>query len=137
MVARTPQVALPVPRRRAFHVVIDPGARRPRVGNWIALAMTVAMAFFLLISSRVALDRSAFVLEDIERDIAAQEARYWGLRLQVAELQAPGRIAELAAQMGMVYPAELHVLEVPGLGEPGPGVEERWADLKALLGAQP
>ena len=128
MVARTPQVALPVPRRRAFHVVIDPGARRPRVGNWIALAMTVAMAFFLLISSRVALDRSAFVLEDIEGDIAAQEARYWGLRLQVAEL---------AAQMGMVYPAELHVLEVPGLGEPGPGVEERWADLKALLGAQP
>lgn len=137
MVARTPQLVLPVPGRRRFHVVIGPETRRPRVGAWIAVAMTVAMTFFVMISSRVALDRSAFVLEDVERNIGIEEARYWDLRLQVTELQAPERIADLAAEMGMVYPADLHVIEVPGLGDPGPGIEERWADLKALLGAQP
>ena len=66
-----------------------------------------------------------------------EEARYWELRLQVTDLQSPARIADLADEMGMVYPAELHTIEVPGLGDPGPGSEERWADLKALLGAQP
>lgn len=137
MVARTQPLVLPVPRRREFHVVIAPRAGRKRIGGWVGLAITIAASFFLLISSRIALDRSAFVLEDVERDIATQEARYWDLRLQVTDLQSPDRIAALATQMGMVYPIELHTVEVPGLGDPGPGIEERWADLKALLGAQP
>jgi len=137
MVARTQPLVLPLPRRREFHVLIGPRAGPRRIGGWIALAITVAASFLLLISSRIALDRSAFVLEDVERDIASQEARYWDLRLQVTDLRSPDRIADLAAQMGMVYPAELHTVDVPGLGDPGPGIEERWADLKALLGAQP
>jgi cell division protein FtsL len=136
MVARTQPVVVPVPHR-GFHVVIGARPGRRRIGGWLALAITVAASFLLLISSRIALDRSAFVLEDVERNIATAEARYWDLRLQVTDLQSPSRIAGLAAQMGMVYPAELHTVTVPGLGDPGPGIEERWADLKALLGAQP
>jgi hypothetical protein len=66
-----------------------------------------------------------------------EEARYWDLRLQVTELRAPERISSLAAEMGMVYPETVRTIEVPGLGESGTGVEERWIDLKALLGAQP
>jgi cell division protein FtsL len=137
MVARTQPLVLPVPQGREFHVVIGPRGGRHRIGGWVALAITVAASFFLLIFSRIALDRSAFVLEDVQREIATQEARYWDLRLQVTELQSPDRIAGMAADMGMVYPAELHTVTVPGLGDPNPGVEERWADLKALLGAQP
>ena len=83
------------------------------------------------------LDRSAFVVTDIERQIAVEEARYWDLRLQVTELQAPERISALAVEMGMVYPETVRTIEVPGLGESASGVEERWIDLKALLGAQP
>ena len=137
MVARSYPVSYPVPGTRPFHVVIGPRTRQRRVGGWIGLALTLAAVFFIMISTRVALDRNAFVLEDIRNQISVEEARYWELRLRVAELQSPARIADLAAEMGMVYPTRLMTIEVPGLGDPGPGVEDRWVDLKMLLSAQP
>ncbi len=136
MVARSHPLAYPVPPR-GFHVVIGPRARRRRVGGWIGLSFTVALVFFVMISTRVALDRNAFVLDDIRGQIEVEESRYWDLRLRVAELQSPERIAGLAEEMGMVYPAEIVTIEVPGLGEPGPGDEDRWVVLKTLLSAQP
>ena len=136
MVARSHPLALPVPAR-GFHVVIGPRARRRRVSGWIGLTFTVAAVFFVMISTRVALDRNAFVLDDIRGQIAVEESHYWELRLQVAELQSPERIARLAEEMGMVYPTEISTIEVPGLGDPGPGQEDRWVDLKTLLSAQP
>lgn len=135
MVARTAPLGVRSMPRRGFHVVIDPASRRRRVGGWIGLAAVLATAFLLLVSSRIALDRSAFVLESLETRIAAQEARYWELRLQVTQLQSPERIARMADEMGMVYPDEIREVYVPGLGGPGPGIEERWIDLKALLSA--
>jgi hypothetical protein len=136
MVARSHPLAVPIPARR-FHVVIGPRARRRRVGGWIGVSFIVAAVFFLMISMRVALDRNAFVLNDIRGQITVEESRYWELRLRVAELQSPARIAGRAAEMGMVYPTEIATLEVPGLGDPGPGGEDRWVDLKTLLSAQP
>ncbi|MBI5157431.1 MAG: hypothetical protein HZA58_05380 [Acidimicrobiia bacterium] len=136
MVARSQPLALPVPSR-GFHVVIGPRARRRRVGGWIALSFTLAAVFFAMISLRVALDRNAFVLDDIREQIVVEESRYWELRLQVAELQSPERIAGLAEELGMVYPSQIATIEVPGLGDPDPGNERRWVDLKTLLSAQP
>jgi cell division protein FtsB len=135
MVSRTASPGFPLPRPREFHVVIGPSTRRRRVGGWIGLAVVLSAAFLLLVSSRIALDRSAFVLEDLQLRITAEEARYWELRMELTELQAPDRIARLAEEMGMVYPDEILIVEVPGLGGPGPGVEDRWIDLKALLSA--
>lgn len=123
--------------RREFHLVLGPNRRRGRIRYWVLLAMTVTIAFLLLVYSRIALDRTAFVLEDIENRISVEEARYWDLRLQVTELQAPERIAQLASEMGMVYPDSVEEVVVPGLGSPGSAVEGRWVELKALLGAQP
>lgn len=136
--ARVAPVRVPARRRTEFHVVLGPGVRRHgRVRYWLLLAVSVAAAFLVLVSSRIALDRSAFVLDELEGRIVAEEARYWELRLQVTELQSPERIAALAAELGMVYPERVVEIEVPGLGSPGPGVEDRWVELKALLGAQP
>jgi cell division protein FtsL len=135
MVSRTASPGFPLPRRREFHVVIGPSSRRRRVGGWVGLAIVMSTAFLLMVSSRIALDRSAFVLEDLQLRITAEEARYWELRMELTELQAPNRIARLAEEMGMVYPEEILTVEVPGLGGPGPGVEDRWIDLKALLSA--
>jgi cell division protein FtsL len=123
--------------RRDFHVVIGARTRRRRVGHLALLAVSVFALFLLLVLSRIALDRSAFVIQDLDRQIAAEERRYWELRLQVSELRDPARIAQLAAEMGMVYPSEVRSVEVPGLGGPRPGVEERWVTLKTLLSAQP
>jgi cell division protein FtsL len=97
----------------------------------------LSAAFFLLIYSRIALDRSAFVLQEVNRQMEVEEARYWQLRLEAAELQAPERIVARAQEMGLVYPESVQTIEVPGMGSPGSGAEDRWADLKALLGAQP
>jgi len=113
---------------------VRPGAR---VGPWLLLTVVVLAAFFLLIYSRIALDRSAFVIEEISRQTAVEETRYWELRLESARLQSPERIVAAAAELGMVYPDRVETLEVAGMGTSGTGAEERWADLKALLGAQP
>lgn len=139
MTARLAPVNARVSRRgREFHVVIGPGTRRRgRRRYWVLLVAALTAAFLVSVYARIALDRSAFVVTDIERQITVEEARYWDLRLQVTELQAPERISSLALEMGMVYPEIVRTIEVPGLGESGPGVEERWIDLKALLGAQP
>lgn len=137
MVARAYPAAPGVTGRRDFHVVIGPRARRRRIGRLALGAVSVFALFLLLILSRTALDRSAFVIQDLERQIAAEEVRYWELRLQVSELRDPARIDEMARGMGMVYPTEVRSVGVPGLGGPGPGVEERWISLKTLLSAHP
>ncbi len=139
MTVRLQPAARPLrPRRRDFHVVVGPGARRRgSVRYWVLLTAALTATFLLLVYSRIALDRRAFLLEDIERRIELAEAEYWDLRLEVAELQSPERISGLATEMGMIYPESVQTIEVPGLGSPRPGVDERWVDLKVLLGAQP
>ncbi|MBM3694476.1 MAG: hypothetical protein FJW79_00860 [Actinobacteria bacterium] len=132
-----PARSLPFPGAAPLRVVVGGARQAPRVGAWGLLAVVVLAAFFLLIYSRVSLDRSAFVLQEVHREMAAEEERYWRLRLTVAELQAPERIVAQAREMGLAYPAAVETIEVPGVGVSGRGAEDRWADLKALLGAQP
>ena len=138
MTTQAAPVRVPVPRRRReFHVVIGPGARRGRALYWVLLGIVVVAAFLGSVYARIALDRTAFVLTDIEAEIALEEARYWDLRLEVSELQAPDRIAARASELGMVYPDSVRSIVVPGIGGPGPDTDERWVDLKGLLSAQP
>ena len=133
-----PARSVPFTGSAGLRVVVGGSARRAhRAGVWVLLAVVTLAAFFLLIYSRIALDRSAFVLQEVQRETTAQEARYWELRLEAAELQSPERIVARAQEMGFVYPTAVETIEVPGLGSAGTGAEERWADLKALLGAQP
>ena len=133
-----PAHPLPFPSRPGLRVLVGARARRrPRVGAWVLLVVVLSAAFFLLIYSRIALDRSAFVLQEINRQMEVEEAHYWELRLEAAELQAPERITARAEEMGLVYPESVQTIEVPGMGSSGTGAEDRWADLKALLGAQP
>ena len=134
-----PARALPLRvRRPALKVVIGPQHRR-RSGRtaWALIAAAVMAAFLLVTYARIALDRSAFVLDDLEQRTEAEESRYWQLRVEVAELQAPERITKAAAGMGLVYPEEVVTIEVPGLGALESETEDRWADLKALLSARP
>ncbi|NND03974.1 MAG: hypothetical protein HKN91_14430 [Acidimicrobiia bacterium] len=110
---------------------------RVRLRPWFVFAFVVILAFFGLIFSRVSLDRSGFELDDLETQIAIEEARHWDLRAEVARLQDPHRISEIAAGLGLVYPDERVALEVPGIESEGLDDDYRWAQLKAVLTAQP
>jgi len=120
-----------------LHLKHGGGNLRPRLQPWLVFALTVIVAFFGLIYSRISLDQSAFILEDLEQQISAEEARHWDLRVEVARLQSPERITSVAQDMGMIYPVELASLEVEGVDAAELDPEYRWAQLKALLTAQP
>lgn len=111
--------------------------RAPRVRSWLIFALAVVVAFFGLIFSRISLDHSAFVLEELERDIAEQEALQGELRLEIARLRAPDRIADLAGEMGLVYPAQRISLAVPERAATTEDSEYQWAQLRSAPTAQP
>lgn len=115
-----------------------PSHRAPtRLRPWVIFAAVVIFAFFGLIFSRVSLDRSGFELDDLEQQIAIEQARHWDLRAEVARLQHPSRITEFALTNGLVMPGERIAIEVPGVSGEGIDDEYRWAQLKAVLTAQP
>ncbi len=125
-------------RHPGFHLIPGMGpAHRPRLRPWLVFVFFVILAFFGLIVSRISLDRSAFVLDELEDQITVAEADHWDLRLEVARLQDPERIAAAAKEMGLVFPEERHALDVPPMPDRDPEPGERWAQLKALLSAQP
>ena len=133
----THPVALPTPGSGGLEVVRGRTIRIPRIRGWLFFTLAVIAAFFVLIYSRIALDRSAFELKDIDSQIAVEEARYWELRLDAARLEAPQRIMEMATEMGLVYPATVERLTVETAEPPSPLLDENWAELKVLLSAQP
>ncbi len=97
----------------------------------------VIACFLAIIYSRVALDRTAFVLQEIETASLAEETRYWQLRLEVAELESPDRVIRAAEGMGMVYPEGRRTLHVSGMSPEAPDIDQGWIELKTLLSAQP
>ncbi|MDJ0960199.1 MAG: hypothetical protein QNJ88_06045 [Acidimicrobiia bacterium] len=110
---------------------------KPKLRPWIVFTLTVVVAFFGMIYSRISLDRTAFELDELEGRIAEEEARFLELEVEVAQLLDPARIDQAAAELGLQYPAELVSLEVPAIEAEGldPGV--RLAQLDNLLSAQP
>ena len=117
--------------------VRTPRMRRRGLGSWLLFVAIVVAAFYGLIFSRISLDRSAFELDELQEQIAAEEARHFELRVEVAELMDPNRIANAADRLGMVYPAERNELTSDSVSEPAVQQELRWAQLKTLLSAQP
>ncbi len=135
MTARTDALA-----RRAAAELSEPHVevrRPPRVRSWLVFALAVIVAFFGLIFSRISLDRSAFVLEDFEVQIADEEARRGDLRLEVARLRDPRRISSLADDMGLVYPAERISLRLSPVKSEGEAPESQLARLRSSPAAHP
>jgi hypothetical protein len=74
-------------------------------------------AFLGLGFARTALDRSAFELDRLNRAIVEQEALGEQLRLEIARMENPARIAPLAEERGLVIPENTRQLLVD-LGGP-------------------
>jgi cell division protein FtsL len=130
--------ARPAPANSFDLVELFPPQRiRGQLRPWVIFAVVVVVAFFALILSRVWLDRSGFELDELEQEIAIEEARLRDLRVEVARLQAPDRITAVAIANGLVYPEERIEIEVPGIEGEQLDPEFRWAQLKVVLTAQP
>mgnify|MGYP001826159508 FL=1 len=110
---------------------------RPVVRPLVIFVLAVVLAFFAVIYSRISLDRTAFEIQLLEREIAAQEQLHWDLRVEHARLQAPDRITQRAAELGLVYPNDRQTIELTGVEAVVGGPQDRWLDLRALLLEQP
>jgi cell division protein FtsL len=97
------------------------GARRILFAPWSIVVVVAVVGFLGLGFAQTSLDNSAFQLSDLETAIAEQHALNEELRLEVARLENPARIAPLAEDLGMVLPVETNTILVD-LGEPGPAV---------------
>jgi len=123
-----------LPRSRARHVGTRAHARRsPVVRPLVIFTLAVILAFFAVIYSRISLDRTAFELQRLEKEITVEQERHWDLRVDYARLQAPDLITQRAAALGLVYPENRYTIEISGMADTVGGPEDRWMDLRALF----
>ena len=101
--------------------------RKPSLAPWMIMVLIAVVAFLGLGFARTSLDRSAFDLAELNRSIGEQSALNEQLRLEVAQLENPARIAPLADEMGLVIPNDTNQLLVD-LDVPGPVVAENDGD---------
>ncbi|HUF15298.1 MAG TPA: hypothetical protein VMQ46_05375 [Acidimicrobiia bacterium] len=101
--------------------------RRPSVAPWMIMVLIAVVAFLGLGFARTSLDRSAFDLAELNRAIDEQAALNEQLRLEVARLENPARIAPLADELGLVIPTVTNQLLV-NLDAPFPVVAESDGD---------
>lgn len=87
------------------------------------MVLLAVVAFLGLGYARISLDRSAFELAELNRSIDEQAALNERLRLAVARLENPARIAPLADELGLVIPEDPNPLLV-NLDVPSPLVAE-------------
>lgn len=113
-----------------LRVITGRGIRRPTLAPWMVMALMGVVAFLGLGFARTSLDRSAFELAELNSEIDAQLALNQTLKLEIARLENPARIAPLAKELGMVIPSDTNQLLVdldtaPVLAETDRGGESR------------
>lgn len=128
--------SIPYAGRRAAGVAASGTRRGPRIVPLIFFTILVMAVFFAMIFLRIALDRTAFELESYERQIATEESRQLDLRLELAQLQDPLRIATEATRMGLTYPEDRVAIVVDDLRQLAP-VPSGNQPLQALTNSQP
>lgn len=127
MTARAARV--PVKRPDGLRVVQGRKHRRPIVTPFFAFVMIVLVALFGIVFARTALDQGAFDLAELNRQIVSARSENTQLRLEVARLESPTRVAPLAEQMGMVFPAARDTVVVERITDPDRPADPRWASI--------
>lgn len=85
---------------------------RPSIAPWTIMALVGITAFLGLVFARTSLDQSAFELDELNSAITEQTTINRDLKLQIAGMENPARIAPLAEEMGLVIPGETRQLLV-------------------------
>lgn len=106
-----------------FRVLRGRRLRKPSIAPWMIMVLIAVVAFLGLGFARTSLDRSAFELAELTKAIDEQAALNEQLRLEVARLENPARLAPLADELGLVIPGDTNQLLVD-LDAPSPVVAE-------------
>jgi hypothetical protein len=81
----------------------------------MVLSALVAGALVVcLVSAQALVAQSSFRRTDLSNRAGRLAAEYGRLKLEVARLTSPGRLARVAGARGYHLPEEIHVLTVPG-----------------------
>jgi cell division protein FtsL len=119
----------PNTRQTGLRVVQGKRVRRPVVTPFLAFVIILLVALFGIVFARTALDQGAFDLAELDRAIVAARTDNTHLRLEVARLESPTRVAPLAEQMGMVFPSERDTVVVERVEDPAAPADPRWASI--------
>ena len=122
-------VRAPGRREAGLRLVHGRRHRRPVVTPFAAFVLIVLVALFGIVFARTALDQGAFDLAELDRAILEARSENTELRLEVARLESPTRVAPLAEQMGMVFPTERDTVVVERVDDPLAPVDPRWASI--------
>ena len=98
-------------------------ARGPSVLMLLAFVLLVVFTFLGMVWSRTLLDEGAFQLADLQTRIEQETIKNRLLRLEVARLENPDRMASLAEPLGLFYPDEVVHIQVPGVAPRQPGFD--------------
>jgi cell division protein FtsL len=82
----------------------------------IFASVLVGAAIFALVVLHVMVDQSSFRMDTLESQVTRQQAQLRELRYAVSVQEAPGRVANLAAQTGLVPATNMQTLVGPALG---------------------
>ncbi len=98
---------IPFEERRTRHTTRSwAHSERPRLLPLAVFVLGVVALFFAMIYLRIALDQTAFELDTIQRQTAAEHSHQLDLRFELAGLQNPLRISTEAERIGLVHPEE-------------------------------
>lgn len=109
MSARPEQTAAP---SHGLRVLRGRRLARPTIAPWMIMALVGITAFLGLVFARTSLDNSAFQLAELNAAIVEQAEINRELKIEIARLENPARIAPMAEEMGLVIPTETHQLLV-------------------------
>jgi cell division protein FtsL len=114
-----------------LRVIIGRGSRHQPLAPWLVFSVVAVIAFLGMILTRTSLDRASIELTSIERQLAEATSLNQRLRLEIARLESPARVAPAAQELGMVYPQTSNRLVVEGV-LPLTVSDPRWSDLTGI-----
>jgi len=105
------------PSRPVLRVVRGTGRRRRRsIGFVVVSTLVIGLMVFALAATNVLLAQGAFALKDLAQQQTQLEKDTGLLRLEVAGLRMPSRIATSARKLGLVLPNAIEVVHGHGSG---------------------
>ena len=111
-----------------LRVVTGQRKRHQPLAPWLIFSLVAVVAFLGMVLTRTSFDRIAIELSAVEAELAEAKGLNQRLRLQIAQLESPARVAPAAQELGMVYPLSSNRLVVEGVIAETVA-DPRWAEM--------